>query len=41
MIWIITRFVDMNHFIDLMGVYHEFKRTVYEELDYVREAAWE
>src|SRR5947209_7290675 len=38
-IWIITRFVDMNHFVDLMGVYHEFKRTVYEELDYVREAA--
>src|SRR5260370_28714564 len=38
-IWIITRFADMNHFIDLMGVYHEFKRTVYEELDYVREAA--
>ena len=38
-IWIIARFVDMNHFIDLMGVYHEFTRTVYEELDYVREAA--
>src|SRR5712692_6227447 len=38
-IWIIGRFVDMNHCIDLMGVYHEFKRTVYEELDYVREAA--
>ncbi len=38
-IWIITRFADMNHFIDLMGIYHEFKRTVYEELDYVREAA--
>src|SRR3989449_3508822 len=38
-IWIIARFVDLNHFIDLMGVYHEFKRTVYEELDYVREAA--
>src|SRR5256712_2965586 len=38
-IWIITRFVDKNHFVDLMGVYHEFKRTVYEELDYVREAA--
>ena len=38
-IWIIARFVDMNHCIDLMGVYHEFKRTVYEELDYVREAA--
>ena len=38
-IWIITRFVDMNHFIDLAGVYQEFKRTIYEELDYVREAA--
>ena len=38
-IWIITRFVDVNGFIDLMGVYHEFKRTIYEEIDYVREAA--
>src|SRR2546425_10124179 len=38
-IWIIARFVDMNHFIDLAGVYQEFKRTIYEELDYVREAA--
>ncbi len=38
-LWIITRFVDVNSFIDLMGIYHEFKRTVYEELDYVREAA--
>jgi predicted unusual protein kinase regulating ubiquinone biosynthesis (AarF/ABC1/UbiB family) len=37
--WLITRFVDMNDFIDLMGVYHEFKRTIYEEIDYVREAA--
>jgi predicted unusual protein kinase regulating ubiquinone biosynthesis (AarF/ABC1/UbiB family) len=38
-IWIITRLVDKNHCIDLMGVYHEFTRTVSEELDYVREAA--
>src|SRR6266700_3416807 len=33
-LWIITRFVDMNGFIDLMGIYHEFKRTIYEEIDY-------
>ncbi|HEX6555334.1 MAG TPA: AarF/UbiB family protein [Ktedonobacteraceae bacterium] len=38
-IWVITRFVNMNDFIDLMGVYHEFERTIYEEIDYVREAA--
>src|SRR5207253_8299871 len=37
-IWLLTRFVNMDEFIDLMGVYHEFKRTVYEEIDYVREA---
>jgi predicted unusual protein kinase regulating ubiquinone biosynthesis (AarF/ABC1/UbiB family) len=38
-IWVITRFVDTSDFIDLMGVYHEFERTIYEEIDYVREAA--
>ncbi len=38
-IWIITRFVDVHGIIDLMGVYHEFQRTIYEEIDYVREAA--
>jgi predicted unusual protein kinase regulating ubiquinone biosynthesis (AarF/ABC1/UbiB family) len=38
-IWIITRFVHVNDFIDLMGVYHEFERTVYEEIDYLQEAA--
>lgn len=38
-IWVITRFVDTRTVIDLMGVYHEFARTIYEELDYVREAA--
>jgi predicted unusual protein kinase regulating ubiquinone biosynthesis (AarF/ABC1/UbiB family) len=38
-IWVITRFVDMNDFIDLTGIYYEFEHTIYEELDYVREAA--
>jgi len=38
-IWLVSRFVNMNNFIDLMAVYQEFERTVYEELDYVREAA--
>ncbi|HEX6109295.1 MAG TPA: AarF/UbiB family protein, partial [Ktedonobacteraceae bacterium] len=38
-IWVITRLVGMNDFIDLMGVYHEFEHTIYEEIDYVREAA--
>src|SRR5207237_2429698 len=35
-IWVITRFVDANSFMDLMGIYHEFERTAYEEIDYVR-----
>ncbi len=38
-IWVINRFVDTSEFIDLMGFYREFKRTVYEEIDYVTEAA--
>src|SRR5579872_7391212 len=38
-IWVINRFVDTSEFIDLMGVYQEFKRTVYEEIDYVTEGA--
>jgi predicted unusual protein kinase regulating ubiquinone biosynthesis (AarF/ABC1/UbiB family) len=36
---VITRFIDTGSFIDLKGVYQEFERTVYEEIDYVREAA--
>jgi predicted unusual protein kinase regulating ubiquinone biosynthesis (AarF/ABC1/UbiB family) len=38
-IWVITRFLDTDNVIDLMGVYHEFERTIYEEIDYMREAA--
>jgi predicted unusual protein kinase regulating ubiquinone biosynthesis (AarF/ABC1/UbiB family) len=38
-IWVIMRFVDTSKFIDLMGVYREFERTVYEEIDYITEAA--
>lgn len=37
-IWVINRFVHTGEFIDLMGFFHEFKRTVYEEIDYVTEA---
>jgi predicted unusual protein kinase regulating ubiquinone biosynthesis (AarF/ABC1/UbiB family) len=38
-IWIISRFVNTNEFIDLAAFYREFRRTIYEEIDYVREAA--
>ena len=38
MIWLINRVIDID-FIDLNGVYREFKRTVYEEIDFVTEAA--
>jgi predicted unusual protein kinase regulating ubiquinone biosynthesis (AarF/ABC1/UbiB family) len=38
-IWGITRLVGPNNVIDLKGFYYEFERTLYEELDYVREAA--
>ncbi len=36
---VIMRFVDTRKFIDLMAVYREFERTVYEEIDYITEAA--
>lgn len=36
-IWIIMRFVESD-LIDFVGFYREFRRTVYEEIDYVREA---
>lgn len=38
-IWVITHLVDTGEFIDLMGVYREFRHTVFEEIDYVTEAA--
>jgi predicted unusual protein kinase regulating ubiquinone biosynthesis (AarF/ABC1/UbiB family) len=38
-IWVINRFVDTSGFIDLMGFYREFRRTTYEEIDFIREAA--
>lgn len=38
-IWVITRLVDTSQFIDLQAVYREFKRTTYEEIDYITEAA--
>jgi predicted unusual protein kinase regulating ubiquinone biosynthesis (AarF/ABC1/UbiB family) len=37
-IWIITHLVDTGDFIDLWGIYREFRRTVYEEADFVAEA---
>lgn len=36
---VIMRLVNTGNFIDLMGVYREFERTVYEEIDFVTEAA--
>jgi predicted unusual protein kinase regulating ubiquinone biosynthesis (AarF/ABC1/UbiB family) len=38
-IWVISRFVNTNEFIDLRAFYREFKRTIFEEIDYVQEAA--
>jgi predicted unusual protein kinase regulating ubiquinone biosynthesis (AarF/ABC1/UbiB family) len=36
---VISRFVDTGTVIDLKGVYREFERTVYEEMDFISEAA--
>src|SRR5438067_11386720 len=38
-IWVISRFVNTSEFIDFAAFYREFKRTIFEEIDYVREAA--
>ncbi|GCE10165.1 ABC1 kinase family protein [Tengunoibacter tsumagoiensis] len=38
-IWLINRFVDTKDFIDLGSVYREFRRTVFEEVDFKIEAA--
>jgi predicted unusual protein kinase regulating ubiquinone biosynthesis (AarF/ABC1/UbiB family) len=37
-IWLITRFIDTNSFIDLWGLFREFQRTVYTEIDFSAEA---
>jgi predicted unusual protein kinase regulating ubiquinone biosynthesis (AarF/ABC1/UbiB family) len=39
-IWLINIFIDTSDFIDLVAFYREFQRTVYEEIDYVTEAAY-
>jgi len=36
---IIKRLVDSGDFIDLWGIYREFRRTVFEEVDFAHEAA--
>ena len=36
---LITRLVDSGDFIDLWGIYREFRRTVFEEVDFAHEAA--
>jgi predicted unusual protein kinase regulating ubiquinone biosynthesis (AarF/ABC1/UbiB family) len=38
-IWVISLFADNSEFIDLNAFYREFRRTIFEEIDYVREAA--
>ena len=38
-IWVISRFVNTSEFIDLRAFYREFRRTIFEEIDYVQEAA--
>jgi predicted unusual protein kinase regulating ubiquinone biosynthesis (AarF/ABC1/UbiB family) len=37
-IWVISLFIDTSQFIDLRAFYREFRRTIFEEIDYVREA---
>src|SRR5438045_4136139 len=38
-IWVISRFVNTNEFIDLRAFYRELRRTIFEEIDYIKEAA--
>jgi predicted unusual protein kinase regulating ubiquinone biosynthesis (AarF/ABC1/UbiB family) len=37
-IWVISRFVDTTEVLDLMGFYREFRRSIFEEIDYTAEA---
>src|SRR5207237_1033362 len=36
-IWVISRFVNTNEFIDLLAFYPDFRRTIFEEYNYVSE----
>jgi len=36
-IWVVTHLKDTTGFVDLHGLYREFRRTLYEELDYINE----
>ena len=38
-IWVLSRFVDTTEVLDLMGLYREFRRSIFEEIDYTAEAA--
>jgi len=38
-IWVVRHLVNTPEFIDLRGIYREFERTVFEEIDYINEAA--
>jgi len=38
-IWVISRFVNTSEFIDLAAFYREFRRTIFEEIDYMQEAS--
>ena len=38
-IWVMSRFVNTQDFVDLPAFYAEFRRTIFEEIDYEREAA--
>lgn len=38
-IWLITKFVNTGDFVDLWGMYSEFRRTVFEEINFSNEAA--
>ena len=38
-IWVLSLFVDTTEVLDLMGFYREFRRSIFEEIDYTAEAA--
>ena len=38
-IWVVSRFVDTTEVLDLQGLYREFRRSIFEEIDYTAEAA--